>query len=240
MFDLPEPVIEVVPEARELLPSQEEMLPPAPPRARPLVSDFTSERPAAAPWPERTSLGAKASRSWTALLINLGTGAALIVGLAAVGALYTNDGKLERFSLSPSKWKSLLSPARELVAAEISNGLYDTRAGKPVFYIRGEAENRGLKPTKLKIRAEILDGEQLVRSSEVLAGSIASPEDLYSIGSADDAEALSAQLDKAGVEVLPGRRAPFLITFYDYPPNLSAFHLKITVGTVSSKETAAR
>src|SRR5262249_26441015 len=130
--------------------------------------------------------------------------------------------------------------SREVIAAEISNGLYDTRAGKPVFYIRGEAENRGPKPTKLKVRVEILDGEQLVRSSEVLAGTIATPEDLYNIGSAEDAEALSTRLDRAGVEVLPSQRAPFLLTFYDYPPNLSAFHLKITVATVSSRETAAR
>jgi len=173
------------------------------------------------------------------VLINLCTGAVLIAALGAVGALYANNGALNRSSVSPARWRSLLFPSPE-VAVETSNGLYETRAGKPVFYIRGEAENRGLKPTKLKVRAEILDGDQRVRSAEVLAGVTGSPEDLYGIGSAADVEALSARLDKAGAEVLPGHRAPFLLTFYDYPPNLSAFHLKISVASGNSKETAAR
>jgi predicted Zn finger-like uncharacterized protein len=239
MFEIPEPVVEApVAPPRELLPSREEMLPPAPPKVRPLTSESRSEPRASAAWPERPS--DRVSRSWTGLLINLCTGVALLLALAAVGALYVNDGKLDRSALSVAKWKSLFSPARETSAAEVSNGLYGTRAGKPVFYIRGDVENRGVSPAKLKVRAEILDGEQLVRSAEVLAGAIASPEDLYNIGSAEEAAALSTRLDGAGAEVLPKQRAPFLLTFYDYPPNLSAFHFKITVGSAPSKQTAGR
>lgn len=239
MFEIPVPAVEApVSPPRELLPSREEMLPPAPPKVRPLTSESRSEPRASAAWPERPS--DRVRWSWAGVLINLCTGVALLLALGAVGALYVNDGKLDRSALSVAKWKSLLFPARETTAAEVSNGLYETRAGKPVFYIRGDVENRGASPAKLKVRAEILDGEQLVRSAEVLAGAIASPEDLYNIGSAEEAAALSTRLDSAGAEVLPKQRAPFLLTFYDYPPNLSAFHFKITVGTAPSKRTAGR
>lgn len=237
LFEMPEPTVEPRVELpRELLPSEEEMLPPAPPRARSLVTAFHEIAPEK--WPERKP--SRPRKTWSSLLVNLGMGAALILALSAAGTLYVNDGKVDPSSLSPRRWRSLLSPVKELVAVETSNGLYDTRAGKPVFYIRGEAENRSLKSTKLKVRVEILDGEQRVRSAEVMAGSTASPEELYDIASPEDAEALTARLDGAGTEVLPGRRVPFLLTFYDYPPNLAAFRLKIVVNGVSSKETAAR
>ena len=129
---------------------------------------------------------------------------------------------------------------RDALAVESWNGIYDTKAGKPIFYIRGEAENTSRTASKLKVRAEILDGTQLVRAAELLAGAAAGPEELYSIGSSEDADALLARLEAAAVAVPPQGRAPFLITFYDYPPNLSAFRLKVTVRALDAKETAAR
>ncbi len=222
--------------ARELLPPEEALLPPSPARSA------LFGRPGLRQLPPRASSGASTSklrRIVTGLAVNLAIAAGLLLVLGAVGAIYANDGKLDSSAFSIRRIGSSLRAASDAMALESWNGIYDTKSGKPVFYVRGEAQNTAASAAKLKVRVEILDGAQLVRAAEVLAGAAAGPEELYNIASSKDADALAARLEAAAATVASGGRAPFLLTFYDYPPNLSAFRLKVTVRAVE-KRTAAR
>ena len=222
---------------RELLPPEEALLPPAPPKSR-LLGTQAYLQPSRES--RQTQPGSKLKAVVTGLLVNVAIAAGLVLVLGAVGTIYANDGKLDPSAFSARRIGALLKANREALAVESWNGMYDTKAGKPVFYIRGEAQNTGSSLSKLKVRAEILDGAQLVRSVEVLAGAAAGPEDLYNIGSSEDADALNARLDSAAIGVPPGARAPFSLTFYDYPPNLWAFRLKVTVRPLGAKESPPR
>lgn len=183
---------------------------------------------------------AGAARRVSGMVINISVAAALILVLMTVGSVYLNEGKLDASAISFSRVRSLLFPIRDMVARDVSNGLYETQHGRPVFYVRGEVENRSGKKGKLKVRAEILDGAQLVRAAEGYVGSAPSPEELYAITAAEDLQALNTKLDKQAKEIDPGQRASFLLAFYEYPPDLSSFRLKVTVLEPSGKETATR
>ena len=222
--------------ARELLPPEEALLPPSPARSALLGP------PGLRPLPPKPSAARtpKLRRIVTGLAVNLAIATGLLLVLGAVGAIYANDGKLDSSAFSIRRIGSTLRATGGAIALESWNGIYDTKSGKPVFYIRGEAQNTSAAAAKLKVRAEILDGAQLVRAAEILAGAAAGPEELYNIASSKDADALATRLEAAAATVASGGRAPFLVTFYDYPPNLSAFRLKVTVRAVSVKETAAR
>jgi predicted Zn finger-like uncharacterized protein len=237
LFEMPPPLPSeegISSPPRELLPPEEALLPPAPPRSRLLGQQMfqpQSRGSRAAP------SGSRVRMLLTGLLVNVAIAAGLVLVLGAVGTIYANDGKLEPSAFSLRRMGALIKENREALAVESWNGIYDTKAGKPVFYIRGEAQNTAGAPSKLKVRAEILDGAQLVRSAEILAGAAAGPEDLYNISSSADADALAARLESAAAAVAPGGRAPFLLAFYDYPPNLSAFRLKVTVGALGAKKS---
>jgi hypothetical protein len=174
------------------------------------------------------------------MVINVSVAAALILVLMTVGSVYLNEGKLDASAISFSRVRTLLFPVRDMVPRDVSNGLYETQHGRPIFYVRGEVENRSGKKEKIKVRAEILDGAQLVRGADGYAGAAPTPEELYAIDAAEDLQALNAKLDKRAKEIDSGERASFLLAFYEYPPDLSRFRLKVTVLEPSGKETATR
>jgi hypothetical protein len=147
--------------------------------------------------------------------------------LASLGA-YLNDGHFELSSLSWQGLQAFVRPASALVAVDLSSGLYDTRAGKPVFYVRGAVENHGGEARRVKVRAEILDGTQMIRAVEGFAGASYTPEDLYRIEAAGDADSLNLQAPVGKAKVAPGGKVPFFLVFYDYPPDLWAYRLKVT------------
>ena len=111
----------------------------------------------------------------------------------------------------------------------MSNGLYDTRTGKPVFYVRGAVENRGDVPVDARVKVEIVDGPLSVTSAEVRVGAAASPEELYELRTAEELAALGEQWDARAQAVKPGERQPFLVVFYEYPPQLADYRLRLTV-----------
>ncbi|MHB8878700.1 MAG: hypothetical protein ACYC8T_33795, partial [Myxococcaceae bacterium] len=123
---------------------------------------------------------------------------------------------------------------------DVTNGLYETHSGRPVLFVRGRVENHGSAAGKGKVRAEILEGEALVRAAEVYAGAVATPEDLYLVANPSDVDALNARSVAAAVELAPGASAEFLLTFYEYPPDLGSFRVKVSVLEAGAKETAAR
>ena len=148
------------------------------------------------------------------------------VGLAAVGEGRTGVAAL----------RGLFSPALPLVVTDLSNGLYDTRSGRAVFYVRGEVSNRGARALPAKVRVEILDEDVLVRAAEVRVGQAPTPEDLFGIDGAIELEALQSKLEAGAKDVAPGERLPFLIAFYEYPPQLG-FRLQVVV-TQAAASTA--
>jgi predicted Zn finger-like uncharacterized protein len=167
-------------------------------------------------------------RSMVSVVWNAVSGLVLAGLLAVLVMVVLNEGKVDA-SLSWSKLKGVFSKPRELVAFDISNGLYETRAGRSVFYVRGEVKNRGPRAGRVRVKAEILDGEELVRAAEGFAGATPSPEDLYSVATAEDLVRLSTRLLPSAATLESGSQSSFLVAFYEYPPDLKDFRVRVTV-----------
>lgn len=177
----------------------------------------------------------------TALVANLVVAAVLVVGLGAVGLGYLREGRVDLSVLSPGRLRALVAPqALPLVAVDVSNGLYETREGRPVFFIRGEALNRTAAATRVRVRAALYDGAQRVRSAEALVGALPTPEELHAAGNTEAASALRQRLDAAAAAVAPGAKAPFLVMFHEYPADLGSFRLEVTLEAAPAEEAAAR
>lgn len=189
------------------------------------------ERPAGRPedvgMAEVRKIGAV--RRTAGLVVNLALATVLVLALISVGTIYLNEGKLDVSALSLDPVKALFTAPSDLVAAEVSNGLYDTNGARQVFYVRGEVENRSAKATRVKVRVEIVDGPMVIATAQTLAGQAPTPEELYSVTSAEQLAALGAHLDQGSAEVKPNGRVPFLVGFYEYPPSLTDYRLKVIV-----------
>ncbi|MBS1149346.1 MAG: hypothetical protein H6Q89_1044, partial [Myxococcaceae bacterium] len=174
------------------------------------------------------------------LIFNVAIASVLVALLTVIVTVYLSEGKVELASFSTERLKAAFSSPTEWAALDISNGLYDTRSGRPVFFVRGEVKNRGDKAIRAKVRAEILDGDAPIRHADVWIGTAPTPEDLYSISVADDVERLMQKLEKAAAEVMPGEKRGFLVPFYEYPPDLKGFRVRVSVIEARQGETAAR
>jgi hypothetical protein len=173
------------------------------------------------------------ARKITALIANLVVASVLVVACAAVGRVYLREGRVDLSVLSPDHLRTLVVPSpRPLVALDVTNALYDTKAGRPLFIVRGEAENRTGAATRIRVRAALFDGSQRVRSAEALAGALPTPEELFAVGDSEAAKALSQRLDAAATPVAPGAKVPFLVMFQEYPADLGSFRLEVTLEPV--------
>lgn len=233
LFEMPEPAPKPPPTPT----------PKPPPRtSRPLPA--RSPRPVRRPSgrPENVGLAPPQGplRKVVGALVNVVVAAVLLLFSAAAGVVYLNEGKLDASVFSPERLRALFAAPRDLVAVDVSNGLYDTQLGRAVFFVRGEVENRSPRPGKVKVRAELLEDGQLVRAAEGFAGAIATPEELHAIGSASDVEALHARLARSAAEIRPGARSPFLLAFYEYPPDLGGLRLRLVVTPAEGAHTAER
>jgi hypothetical protein len=172
------------------------------------------------------------------VFINLVVGAVLVVMAAALATAYLSGGTLGISAVSIEQLKASWSTPKAMRVLEVTNGLYETRSGRPVLFVVGEVENRGERAGLGKVRAEILEGDQLVGAVEGFAGELATPEELYTLTSAAEAAALNTRSGVTAVKLSPGARAPFLLTFAEYPPELDTFRVKVTVTPAESKEPA--
>jgi hypothetical protein len=197
---------------------------PLPPT--PEASPAEPRPPQAAPAP---AVGPSVARRGLAMVANVLVASALLAVVLWVGTIYLHEGKFDLSSLSWESFRALFRGPGELRAVDVSNGLYETSGGKHVFYVRGEVENRGSSAKRARVSVEILDGSQPLTRAEVLAGASPNAEELYGLSSAADLSALDARLAKAAAEVSPGKRVPFLVAFYEYPPDLSQYRLRVTV-----------
>jgi predicted Zn finger-like uncharacterized protein len=171
------------------------------------------------------------------IVVNVLIAAVLVVGLVVVATATLNEGKLDVQSIGTSL-KALVTPASDFTADDISNGLYDTRMGRPVFYVRGVVTNRSSAAARVRVKAEILDGQTLVRSAEVVAGVPPSPEELFRLAAPDEVKALLERGVAKAPTVEVGGSAPFLVPFAEYPPDLKAFRVRVTA-TPDGQATAA-
>jgi predicted Zn finger-like uncharacterized protein len=174
------------------------------------------------------------------LIFNVAIASVLVALLTVIVTVYLSEGKVELASFNPERLKATFSSPTEWATLDISNGLYDTRSGRAVFFVRGDVKNRSAKATRAKVRAEILDGNTAIRHVDVWIGVAPTPEDLYAIAVADDVDLLVAKLEKSAAEVMPGEKRGFLVPFYEYPPDLKGFRVKVTVIEAGQGETAAR
>lgn len=179
---------------------------------------------------ERRELGP--ARRLSGALVNIGVAAVLVVVLAAVGNVYVNEGRLDWGALSPRRWASLFVPPRGIVTLDVSNGLYETRGGRPLAYVRGRVENRGRQPGQVRVRAEIWSGSQLLGSSEGLAGVLPTPEDMVQASTRLDVETLRSRLQQGAPAVAPGKGTDFVLLFDEPPAEMTGLRLKVSASAV--------
>ncbi len=174
------------------------------------------------------------------MILNVAIASMLVSLLTVIVTVYLSEGKVELASFNLERLKATFTAPTDWAALDISNGLYETRAGRPVFFVRGEVKNRSGKATRAKVRAEILDGDKVIRHADAWIGAAPTPEDLYLISVADDVERLLQKLEKSAAEVMPNEKRGFLVPFFEYPPDLKGFRVRVTVIESDHKETAAR
>lgn len=215
-------------------PPADEPAPQAPSVPERVAQSASTARPVApieGPRRRRTALG---------IVVNLVIAAVLVVALVVVGSAYLNEGKISAETLTWEHLKTTFAPSSDFVASDISNGLYDTKAGRAVFFVRGEVTNRGASAARLLVRAELLEGASLVRDAEAAAGAPASPEELYLLSSAEDLDTLNKKLAERAPAVEPGASAPFTVVFYEYPPDLKGFRVRVSARVTNAASTANR
>jgi hypothetical protein len=171
------------------------------------------------------------------IVVNVVIAAVLMIGLVVVATAAANEGKLDLQSVT-SSLKALVTATSDFPAEDISNGLYETKMGRPVFFVRGVVSNNTGGATRVRVKAEILDGATLVRSAEVLAGAPATPEELNRIAALAEVKTLMERQSSKAPAVEAGGSAPFLVTFAEYPPDLKAFRVRVTA-TAEGHPTAA-
>lgn len=172
--------------------------------------------------------------------VNFVLAAALVAVLGTVGRVYLSEGRLDVSALSLDSLRTLFVPAsKPLVAVDVTNGLYETREGRSLFYVRGDAANHSDAAARIRVRAALYDGSQRVASAEALVGGVPTPEELYGVGSPDAAVALRQRVDEAAVSVAPGAKAPFVVIFPEHPADPGGYRLELTLEPERSKSAEA-
>lgn len=237
MFDMPAPSSSALP---ELPPPEPEDF--SPPPAAPAPAKQSVPTMPAAPSPELLAASEKprSRRGVVGIIVNIAIAALLVLGLVVVGSAYLNDGKVSAESLSVEQLKNTFAPSVPFVASDVTNGLYDTRAGRAVFYVRGEVANRSDAPATLVVKAEIIENGKVVRAAEAfVTEQPPTVEELYAVDGTDALEALQRRVEKRAAAVAPGGTASFVVAFTEYPPDLKGFRVRVSARPVTAP-TATR
>jgi predicted Zn finger-like uncharacterized protein len=109
-----------------------------------------------------------------------------------------------------------------VVATGVRGGLYETAAGRPVLFVRGEVRSRSDGPLgRVAVRAEVLLGGEVGARAEGLAGALPTPEEVAQIGGPEDAARLRSRVASRAPERLEaGASLPFLVIFDAVPEGL--------------------
>jgi len=214
-----------------LLPDIPETVEPPPAPVLPTVS---GPMPSISKPPGRVRLGLQerelpgTARQVSAVVLNVGLAGLLLLVVVGLVSSWATAGRVDGSALSPRRLLQALRAGVGVTPVEVTPGTYETRSGRSLLYVRGRVQNRGAPSARVRVRAEVWDGAQAVKSGETLAGSIASPEELWRAVSPADVEALRARLVGAAKPVANGQVADFLVLLDDAPGDLSGLRLKVT------------
>jgi len=218
----------------------------AEPVAAPLSLATSAPLQAISKPPGRMRLGLQESerpgtaRRVSAVVLNVGLAALLLLVVVGVVSSWATAGRVERAALSPRRLLQALRPGIGFSPVEVTPGTYETRSGRWLLYVRGRVTNRGAAPGRVRVRAEVWDGAQAVKTGETLAGAIATPEELWRAATPADVEALRSRLLAAATPVPDGQEADFLVLFDEAPRDLSGLRLQITASVDRSAASAPR
>ena len=168
------------------------------------------------------------ARQISAVILNVGLAALLLLVVVGVVSSWATAGRVDGAALSPHRLLQALRPGTGVSPLEVTPGTYETRSGRWLLYVRGRVQNRGAPKSRVRVRAEVWDGAQAVKTGETLAGAIASPEELWRAATTADVEALRARLLGAATPVADGQEADFLVLLDEAPRDLSGLRLKVT------------
>jgi predicted Zn finger-like uncharacterized protein len=214
-----------------LLPDIPEAVEPPPAPVLPTVS---GPMPSISKPPGRIRLGLQerelpgTARQVSAVILNVGLAGLLLLVVVGLVSSWATAGRVDGSALSPRRLLQALQAGVGVMPVEVTPGTYETRSGRSLLYVRGRVQNRGAPSSRVRVRAEVWDGAQAVKSGETLAGSIATPEELWRAVSPADVEALRARLVGAAKPVADGQVADFLVLLDDAPRDLSGLRLKVT------------
>lgn len=214
-----------------LLPDIPEAVEPA---AAPLLPTTSGPISVISKPPGRMRLGLQerelpgAARRISGVILNVGLAALLLLVVVGVVSSWATAGRVDGAALSPHRLLQALRPGTGVSPVEVTPGTYETRSGRSLLYVRGRVQNRGAPKSRVRVRAEVWDGAQAVKTGETLAGAIASPEELWRAATPADVEALRARLLGAATPVADGQEADFLVLLDEAPRDLSGLRLKVT------------
>jgi hypothetical protein len=180
------------------------LLPDIPDAAEPVAAPpsliTAGPLPAISKPPGRMRLGLQESerpgtaRRVSAVILNVGLAALLLLVVVGLVSSWATAGRVDGAALSPRRLLQALRPGTGFSPVEVTPGTYETRSGRWLLYVRGRVLNRGAPPGRVRVRAEVWDGAQAVKTGETLAGAIATPEELWRAGTSADVEALRSRL----------------------------------------------
>jgi len=168
------------------------------------------------------------ARRVSAVILNVGLAALLLLVVLGLASSWATVGRVDGSALSPRRLLQALRPGSGVTPVEVTPGTYETRSGRSLLYVRGRVLNRGAPSARVRVRAEVWDGAQAVKTGETLAGAIATPEELWRAASPADVEALRTRLLGAATPVADGQQADFLVLLDEAPRDLSGLRLRVT------------
>jgi len=206
----------------------------AEPVAAPLPLTTSGPLPTISKPPGRMRLGLQESdrpgtaRRVSAVVLNVGLAALLLLVVVGVVSSWATAGRVDGSALSPRRLLQALRPGIGFSPVEVTPGTYETRSGQWLLYVRGRVLNRGAPPGRVRVRAEVWDGAQAVKTGETLAGAIATPEELWRAATPTEVEALRSRLIGSATPVKDGQEADFLVILDEAPRDLSGLRLKVS------------
>lgn len=210
----------------------------------------SAERLPASPVPSLAQAGVLAAQPLEAprrrilvgVMVNAVIALFLGAGVMVIVAALLNDGNLNRETLSLKGLAALFGSTFRFPVSDISNGLYETKAGRAVFFVRGQIANRTSAKARVMVQADIVESGAVVRSARGYAGAVPSPEELYELdlSEGDGLVRLAARLAPRATLLEPGATAVFLVAFAEYPPELEDFRVRVSAQADPSEPTVQR
>ena len=178
--------------------------------------------------PEAPQVPYSASRELVSSALTGLVGAALALAVV-IGASFSDE--------TGTGWLGF-GAGSDLVATRVVSGLYDTVAGKPVFYVRGRVENHSQQVRgPVRVIAELVAGSRMDAHAEAIAGAEPTPEDVFGLRTSAEAEKLNRSLGLSEVErrVSPGASLPFFAVIADPPADLERHKLHVRLESVDAR-----